>query len=112
MNLLVLTKVSKFALIGSLSAYLSFASKFNPSIRQAFIYIMIGIIAAFLIAVIWEGRDYILSNESTEESLSTLMTGLNNQSSNKRQYFLSTKARLEIVIAFVVIIIFALIGAI
>jgi len=110
MNLLVLTKISKFALIGSLSAYLSFASKFNPSIRQAFLYIMIGIIAAFLIAVIWEGRDYILS-ESTEESLSTLMSGLNSQSS-KRQYFLSTKARLEIVIAFVVIIVFALIGAI
>ena len=111
MNSLVLTKISKFALIGSLSAYLSFASKFNPSIRQAFIYIMIGIITAFLIAVIWEGRDYILSNESTEESLSTLMSGLNNQSS-KRQYFLSTKARLEIAIAFVVIIVFALIGAI
>jgi len=111
MNSLVLTKISKFALIGSLSAYLSFASKFNPSIRQAFVYIMIGIIAAFLIAVIWEGRDYILSNESTEESLSTLISGLNSQSS-KRQYFLSTKARLEIVIAFVVIIIFALIGAI
>ena len=110
MNLLVLTKISKFALIGSLSAYLSFASKFNPSIRQAFAYIMIGIIAAFLIAVIWEGRDYIL-NDSTEESLSTLMSGLNNQSS-KRQYLLSTKARLEIVIAFVVIIVFALIGAI
>ena len=110
MNLLVLTKISKFALIGSLSAYLSFASKFNPSIRQAFLYIMIGIIAAFLIAVIWEGRDYILS-ESTEESLSTLMSGLNSQSS-KRQYFLSTKARLEIVIAFVVIIVFTLIGAI
>lgn len=111
MNSLVLTKISKFTLIGSLSAYLSFASKFNPSIRQAFIYIIIGTITAFLIAVIWEGRDYIFSNESTEESLSTLIGGLNNQSA-KRQYFLSVKARLEIVIAFVVIIVFALIGAI
>lgn len=111
MNSLILTKISKFTLIGSLSAYLSFASKFNPSIRQAFIYIMIGIVATFLLSAIWEGRDYIFSNEPTEESLSTLIGGLNNQSS-KRQYFLSTKTRLEIVIAFVVIVIFALIGGI
>lgn len=111
MNPLILTKISKFTLIGSLSAYLSFASKFNPLIRQAFLYIIIGIIATFLVAAIWEGRDYLLSSESTEDSLNTLVSGLTQQPS-KRQYYLSTKARLEIVIAFVVIIVFALIGAI
>jgi len=111
MNSLVLTKISKFTLIGSLSAYLSFASKFNPSIRQAFIYLVVGTILAFLLAVIWEGRDYILSSEVTEDSLNTLVSGLTQQPT-KRQYFLSTKVRLEIVITFIVIVVFALIGAI
>lgn len=111
MNPLVLTKISKFTLIGSLSAYLSFASKFNPSIRQAFVYTIVGVIVAFLLAIVWEGRDYLLSSEVTEDSLNTLVSGLTQQPS-KRQYFLSTKARLEIVIVFVVIVVFALIGAI
>ena len=111
MNPLILTKISKFITIGSLSAYLSFASKFNPLIRQAFIYLVAGTILAFLLAAIWEGREYILSSEVTEDSLNTLVSGLTQQPT-KRQYFLSTKARLEIVITFIVIVVFALIGAI
>lgn len=111
MNPLTLTKISKYTLIGSLSAYLSFASKFNPLIRQAFIYLVFGTVITFLIAVIWEGKDYILNSEVTEDSLNTLVGGLTQQPT-KRQYFLSTKTRLEIVITFVVIVTFALIGAI
>lgn len=111
MNPLMLTKISKYTLIGSLSAYLSFASKFNPLIRQSFVYLVIGVIVTFLIAAIWEGRDYVLSSEITEDSLNTLVGGLTQQPA-KRQYFLSTKTRLEIVITFVVIVTFALIGAI
>lgn len=111
MNSLVLTKISKYALIGSFSAYLSFGSKFNPLIRQAFLYLIVGVVAAFLIAAVWEGREYILNSEATEDSLNTLVSGLTQQST-KRQYFLSSKIRLEIVITFVVIIVFALIGAI
>ncbi|MEG3881605.1 hypothetical protein QT972_30010 [Microcoleus sp. herbarium7] len=111
MNPLILTKISKYTLIGSFFAYLSFASKFNPLIRQAFVYLMVGTIVTFLIASIWEGRDYLFNSEGTEDSLNTLVSGLTQQPV-KRQYFLPAKVRLEIVITFVVIVVFALIGAI
>ncbi len=111
MNPLILTKISKFTAIGSLTAYLSFASKNNLAARQFFLYLVGGTLVAFLIAALWESRDYLLTGNSSEESLSTLVSGLTSQKPT-RQYYLSAQARLEIVIAFVVIIICALMGAI
>jgi hypothetical protein len=111
MNPLVLTKISKFSALGSLVAYLSFASKNNVLARQFFLYLIGGTLIIFVIAALWESRDYLLKDDSTEESLSTLVSGLSNQKP-KRQYYLSAQTRLEIVIAFVVIAICALIGAI
>lgn len=111
MNILILTKISKFMIISSLTAYLSFSGKFNPSMRAFFFYLLGGIIATFLLAALWEARDYLVSNDSTEEQLTTLIGGLNNQKSG-RQYYLSSQTRLEIVIAFVTIIISALVGGI
>jgi hypothetical protein len=111
MNPLILTKISKFTAIGSLTAYLSFASKNNVIARQFFLYLVGGTLIAFLIAALWESRDYLLTGNPSEESLSTLVSGLTSHKPT-RQYYLSAQARLEIVIAFVVIIICALIGAI
>ena len=111
MNPLVLTKISKFTALGSLVSYLSFASKNNVLARQFFLYLIGGTLITFVIAALWESRDYLLKDDSTEDSLSTLVSGLSNQKP-KRQYYLSAQARLEIVIAFVVIAICALIGAI
>jgi hypothetical protein len=109
MNPLVLTKISKFTAIGSLSAYLSFASRNNSSIRLFFFYLIGGVIAVFLLAALWEAREYLASEEPTEQSLTTIVSGLTNQKP-KRQYYLSTQARLEIVIALVVIVTCSLIG--
>jgi hypothetical protein len=111
MNPLVLTKISKFTALGSFIAYLSFASKNNAIARQFFLYLIGGTLVAFLIAALWESRDYLLKDDSTEESLSTLVSGLTNQKP-RRQYYLSAQARLELVIAFVVITVCSLIGAI
>ena len=111
MNPVHLTKIAKHTLIGSLSAYLSFASRNNSSMRLFFFYLVAGTIAVFLIASLWEAREFLTSDESTEQSLTTIVSGLTNQKP-KRQYYLSTQARLEIVIAFVVIITCALIGGI
>lgn len=65
----------------------------------------------FVLAALWESRDYLTSSNPTEESLSTLVSGLANEKP-KRQYYLSAQVRLEIVIAFVVIVACALIGGI
>lgn len=111
MNPSLLTKISKFVAIGSLAAYLSFASKNNATAKQFFFYLITGTLATFLIAALWESREFLVSNNPTEESLSTLVSGLSN-TKPKRQYYLSAQARLEIVIAFVVIIISALVGGI
>jgi hypothetical protein len=111
MNPLVLTKISKFTAIGSLSAYLSFASRNNASVRLFFLYLIGGAIAVFLLASLWEAREYLSTDTSTEESLTTIVSGLTNQKP-RRQYYLSTQARLEIVIALVVIVTCALIGGI
>ena len=111
MNPVILTKIAKFVMIGSFSAYLSFASRNNSSVRLFFFYLVGGTIAIFLLASLWEAREYLASDESTEQSLTTIVSGLTNQKP-KRQYYLSTQARLEIVIAFVVIVVCALIGGI
>ena len=111
MNTLVLTKISKFMLIGSFSAYLSFSSKSNELIRQFFFYVLGGTIVTFILLMLWEGRDYLLSNDATEEQLTTIVSSLNN-TTPKKQYYLSAKTRLEIVLTFVVIIVCALVGAI
>jgi hypothetical protein len=111
MNPLVLTKISKFTAIGSLSAYLSFASRNNSSVRLFFLYLIGGVIAVFLLTALWETREYLTSEEPTEQSLTTIVSGLTNQKP-KRQYYLSTQARLEITIALIVIITCALIGGI
>jgi hypothetical protein len=112
MNPVILTKISKHTLIGSVSAYLSFAGKNNPSIKVFFIYTVAGIIAVFLIAALWEARDYLAAKDGNEESLSTLIGGLTNSQPEKRQYYLPASVRLEIVISFVVIIVCALVGSI
>jgi hypothetical protein len=110
MNPLVLTKISKFTALGSFIAYLSFASKNNAMAKQFFFYLIGGTLVAFLIAALWESRDYLLKDDLTEDSLSTLVSGLSNQKP-RRQYYLSAQVRLEITIAFVVIIACALVGA-
>lgn len=112
MNPVYLTKISKHTLIGSISAYLSFAGKNNPSVKLFFIYTVAGIIAVFLIAALWEARDYLTAKEPDEENLSTLIGGLTNSKPEKRQYYLPANVRLEIVIAFVVIIVCSLVGSI
>jgi hypothetical protein len=111
MNPLILTKISKFTTIGSLSAYLSFASRNNPSIRLFFFYLIGGVIAVFLLTSLWEAREYLSKEDSPEESLNTIVSGLTNQKT-RRQYYLSTQTRLEIVIALVVIVTCGLIGGI
>ncbi len=111
MNPLILTKIAKYSFIGSLTAYLSFASKSNPQARQLFLYLLAGVVTTFLLAAIWEARDYLSTKEPSEESLNTILSGLNNQKP-KRSYYLSARTRLELVIALVIIIVFALIGGI
>jgi hypothetical protein len=112
MNPLILTKIAKYSFIGSLTAYLSFASKSNPQARQLFLYLLAGIVVTFLLAAIWEARDYLSAKEPTEEGLNTILSGLSSQQKPKRSYYLSAKTRLELVIALVVVIVFALIGGI
>ncbi len=68
-------------------------------------------VTTFLLAAIWEARDYLSTKEPSEESLNTILSGLNSQKP-KRSYYLSARTRLELVIALVIIIVFALIGGI
>jgi hypothetical protein len=109
MNPVVLTKVSKFTLIGSLSAFLAFASKFNPKLQQGFIYLYAGTLLIFILAALWEGREQF-SKESPEDSLINLIPSVTPRKP-KRQYLFSPNTRLEIVIGFVVVTACALIGA-
>lgn len=71
-----------------------------------------GIVAVFVIASLWEARDYLTAQDPTEADLSTLVGGLTNSKPQTRKYYLSAKVRLEIVVCFVVIICCAFIGAI
>jgi hypothetical protein len=111
MNPYYLTKISKFTLIASLSTFLSFASRHNPQAKQFFWLILGGAVIAFLLAILWEAREYVISSEPTEENLNTLLSGLSPQKKTKRNYYLSTQTRLEIVIALVVIVVFSLVGS-
>jgi hypothetical protein len=112
MNPLILTKIAKHTLIGSISAYLSFAGNHNPSVRLFFIYSIAGIIAVFVVAALWEARDYLIAQNPDEADLSTIVSGLISQRPETRKYYLPAKVRLEIVISFVVIIVCALVGSI
>jgi hypothetical protein len=112
MNPQYLTKIAKHTLIGSTSAYLSFAGKNNPSVRLFFIYSIAGVITVFVVAMLWEARDYLTAQQPSEDQLSTLIGGLTNSKPETRKYYLPAKVRLEIVIAFVVIIVCALVGSI
>ena len=107
MSPLILTKISKFMLIGSASAYLSFASQYNPSLKVAFYYLLAGIVLSVIIALLWEGRERI-GNDGNE--IEQMISGIT--SSTKRQYYLDDKVRIELVIGTVVIIVCSLIGAI
>jgi ABC-type Fe3+-siderophore transport system permease subunit len=111
MNPYYLTKISKFALIASCSAFLSFASRNNPQAKQFFWLILGGIVVAFLLAALWEARDYLAAKEPTEEGLTTILSGLSSSQKPKRSYYLSTSARLEIVVALVTIVVFSLVGS-
>lgn len=111
MNPIILTKISKFALVASLSAFLSFASKHNPQARLFFWLILGGSALIILFAILWESRDYLMSNEPNEGAINTLISGLQQQKPG-RSYYLSAQARLELIIALIVMGIFALIGGI
>ncbi len=110
MNPLILTKIAKFTLIGSLSALLSFIGRFNQSVRLFSVYLYIGIVFILVLALLWEGRERFTA-ELSEVGLSSLIPSLTSNSKPKRQYLLSPVARLELVIGFAVVTIFALIGA-
>lgn len=113
MNPLVLTKASKFILIGSISAFLAFASKANPNVKQFFVYGYVGLVVISLAVILWEGREQVTSAEPTEEGLTQLL-GVMNISQNqkrKRQYLLPPTARLELVITLAVVTVCALVGA-
>lgn len=107
MNPIILTKISKHALIGSLSALLAFASKFNPKLQQFFIYVYVGTLVVFILTMLWEGREHF--QQSAEEQLVSLLP--NSVGNKKRQYLLSPKTRLELVIALVVVTVCALVGS-
>ncbi len=111
MNVLILTKISKFSVIGSSAAYLSFSSRNNPLLRQSLLYLLGGLITVSLIALLWEGRAAVTSESSgIEDSLSNLLS-VNNSPKPKRQYLLTPQARLEIVIGLIVVFVCSLIGA-
>ncbi len=114
MNPLVLTKVSKFTLIGSISAFLAFASKANPSVKLFFLYVYVGLVVISLIVVLWEGREQVTLTEPTEEGLNQLLTSMSlpQTQKSKRQYLLPPKARLELVVTILVVTICAFVGAI
>jgi hypothetical protein len=111
MNLIVLTKISKFALIASLSAFLSFASKHNPHARLFFWLILGGTALIILFAILWESRDYLMAKDPDISTVNTLISGLQQQKPG-RSYYLSAQARLEMIIALIVIAVFALIGGV
>lgn len=108
MNPVVLTKISKFLLIGNLAAFISFAGKFQPQIRLFFVYLYGGTLAILIITALWEGRER-LEDETPENVLGSFMPSMN-VNKPKRQYLLSPGTRLELVIGFVVLTVGALMG--
>lgn len=109
MNTIALTKISKFALIATISSALSFVAKHNSSFKAAFTFILIGITVTTLIACYWEGRK-LISSMPSEEGLTDILGSLNGQK-NKREFLLSPQVRLEIIIALLTILISSLIGS-
>jgi hypothetical protein len=109
MNPLVLTKISKYAFIGSVSAFVSFAASFNSNAQLIYACVLGGTIFCGSIAVLWEGRESI-SAQPTEEGLNSLLTSITT-SAKKKEYLLKPSTRLEIVIALIVATIATLIGA-
>lgn len=109
MNPIILTKISKHTIIASLSALLSFAAKFNPQLQRFFIYLYVGVLAALLITILWEGRQQF---EQPEESLTSILPNLGMGASKpKRQYLLPPNARLELIIVLIVTTVAALVGS-
>jgi len=108
MSPLILTKISKFMLIGSASAYLSFASQYNPSLKVAFYYFLGGIVLSVIVVLLWEGRER-LSNDV--DGIEQMISGISNNAT-KRQYYLDNNVRIELVIGVIIIVICSLIGAI
>lgn len=109
MNTIILTKIAKFTLIGSLSAFLAFVGKFNPQLNRFFLYLYAGTLAVILIASLWEGRD-LIKTESPEDAIGTLLPGLQG-GKPKRQYFLAPNVRLELAIGIIIVTVAALVGA-
>ena len=107
MSPLILTKISKFMLIGSASAYLSFASQYNPSLKVAFYYLLGGVVLSVLVVLLWEGRERV-GNDGNE--IEQMISGITN--TVKRQYYLDDKVRIELVIGIIVILVCSLIGGI
>ncbi len=103
----LLTKISRYGFVGSLSAFLSFAGKNNSQLRQFSAYTLGAIIIIFALLCLWEGDSQI----ETEESSFNLFSGDAKSSKKKRAYLLPPQHRLEISIALVVIVASALIGA-
>jgi hypothetical protein len=108
MNSLVLTKISKFTLIGTTTAFINFVGKFQPEFKLFFVYLYCGTILILIFAVLWEGRES-LAGESDAEKITDLLAPITSGKS-KRQYLLAPSTRLEIIIGLVVITISALIG--
>lgn len=115
MNTTILTKISKFTLIGSTSAFLSFAAKSSPEVKLFGIYLYGGIVTILTLAILWEGRNEISVNPDDTEGINGLIKQLSSSvttTKSKRHYLLSPTARLELVIAIAIITISALVGSI
>ena len=108
MNSLVLTKISKFTLIGATTAFINFVGKFQPEVKLFFVYLYCGTILVLIFAVLWEGRES-LTQESDTEKLTDLLAPITS-GKTKRHYLLEPSTRLEIIIGLVVITVSALIG--
>lgn len=107
MNPTILTKIAKHMMIGSVSAYLSFASKHNEMIQKFYLYTLAGIIIAILIVLLWEGREHF--QPTSENDLMALLN--TNTKQSKRTYLLSNGTRIEMVIALIIISICAMVGS-
>lgn len=110
MNTIILTKIAKFTLIGSLSAFLAFVGKFNPNLHRFFLYLYAGTLALILIAALWEGRD-LIKTDSPEDAIGSLLPALGTKK-QKRQYLLAPTVRLELAISIIIVTMAALVGGI
>jgi hypothetical protein len=104
MNIVLLTKISKFFCLGSASAYVAFSSKSNPLLHNALGYLVGGLIVLGAIALLWEGRSAVEETATPENQISALLNPTAT-SKPKRDYLLSPIARLEIVIGLLVFLV-------